>query len=843
MKIHFSKSLLVILSLLSSYIFAQEIDLKKQHWNLTSPYNQIHINNANPSDVHLSLLEAQIIGDPFYGDMEEKLQWVGNQNWEYSCDFMVDSILTKNKLTNLIFDGLDTYADVYLNDSLILQADNMFIKWEINLKTILKPGKNSIRILFNSPIKINQDKAKIIPYKLPDERAFTRKAAYQFGWDWGPKYVTMGIWKDARIEFRKDINIKDLFIKQKYVDENVAEIEVEVEVSSYAMTWADKENGLFLKLEIDDSEYLQKAIKVVKGVNHFSIPIEIRNPKLWWPNGMGLQNLYEIKVSILKREKILDEKLVKTGLRSVEVVQEKDSVGRSFFFRINGQDVFAKGANYIPNDNFLSRVTKEDYEKVLNTAAESNMNMLRVWGGGIYENYEFYELCDEKGIMLWQDFMFAGNMYPNDSAFLQSIITEATQNVKRLRNHPSIVLWCGNNEISEAWHNWGWQKTYDLSEQDSTELWNNYLNIFENILPEIVDEYSPGTFYWPSSPSNGWGRDIAYKEGDVHYWGVWWGKEPFEKYNEKVGRFMSEYGFQGMPDLKTIESFTKKEDLSLDSDVMKAHQKHPFGWENIQEYLKWDYPTPKNFEHLVYLSQLMQAEGIKIAIEAHRRAKPYCMGTLYWQLNDCWPVTSWSSVDYYGRWKALQYFTKKAFEKYLVSFEENENGLDVYFISDDTSTFEAEVVWRLVDFSGRAISDGTNKISVDKNSSSVIKVFYNDDLTKWIPLDNKILVIDVFGKHRKLATATKIFIKTNKLKLQTQKPEFELLKTKDGYLLSFKSTHFKKGLQISCSEDGFFSHNYFDLLPNKNMSLLFKTKLTSLNKNNFRFIYLENENY
>jgi len=589
---------------------------------------------------------------------------------------------------------------------------------------------------------------------------------------------------------------------------------------------------------VADLVYLQKVIKLKKGPNHFSFPIKIENPKLWWPNGMGEQNLYEFKVSILKSGKVFDEKSVTIGLRSVEFVQEKDSIGESFFFRINGQDVFAKGANYIPQDNFLSRISKSDYEQIIETAAKSNMNMLRVWGGGIYENDEFYQLCDEKGIMLWQDFMFAGNMYPDDTTFLQNIRTEAAQNVKRLRNHPSIVLWCGNNEIKEAWNSWDWQKSYNWSEQDSSRLWNNYLDIFEKILPGIVNEYSTGTFYLPSSPSNGWGRDIAYKEGDVHYWGVWWGKEPFEKYNEKVGRFMSEYGFQGMPDQKTIERFTIPSDLDIDSEVMKAHQKHPFGWENILEYLERDYPQPENFGQLVYLSQLMQAKGIKTAIEAHRRAKPYCMGTLYWQLNDCWPVTSWSSVDYFGSWKALQYFVKKAYNKYLISFEENETGLEVFFISDDTNAIEANIKWRLIDFDGNNISDGKREVSINKNSSTIVEFWNEKELKKWRPLESKVLIVDVFNNSQKLSSAIKIFAKAKSLTLHTDNPKFEIEKTKDGYLLSFKSTSFIKGMQINCSEDGFFSDNYFDLLPGKEKKITFKTNSAILKKDNFSFIYL-----
>jgi len=827
----------VLLGLSLNQISAQQIDLKKLNWKLENLNSDISVENANPSDVHLTLLKEGIIPDSFYRLNEKEVQWVGQEDWIYTCKFFIDSSLIQNQTATIVFEGLDTYAYVFLNDSLILRTDNMFVKWETEINSILKLGDNSLRLVFKNPIEINEQKAKKLNYKLPDDRGFTRKAAYQFGWDWGPKIVTMGIWKDARIKFEKDISIEDLFIEQKYVKEDKAEIEIKVKVK----VETEVENGLSLKVEIEGLKSLRKEINLVNGKNSFSFPIEIKKPKLWWPNGLGAQNLYEIKVSILDGEKVLDEKHIKTGLRSGEVVQEKDSIGKSFYFRVNGQNVFAKGANYIPNDNFLARVTKEDYEKLLNTAVKSNFNMLRVWGGGIYENDEFYELCDEKGIMLWQDFMFAGNMYPDDSGFLKSIELEATQNVKRLRNHPSIVLWCGNNEISEAWHNWGWQKTYGWSEQDSTELWNNYLNIFEKMLPDIVQKYSPGTFYWPSSPSNGWGTEKGYKEGDVHYWGVWWGKEPFEKYEEKIGRFNSEYGFQGMPDLKSIKSFAIPSDLDINSEVMKLHQKHPFGWENILEYLERDYPNPENFKQLIYLSQLMQAEGIKTAIEAHRRAKPFCMGTLYWQLNDCWPVTSWSSVDYYGRWKALQYFVKKAYDKYLVSFEENENGLDVFFVSDDTSAFEAVVNWKLIDFNGENIFDGEHEISIDKNSSTVIKIFNGSELQKWEPLDNKILIVEVFNSKEKLASAVKIFTKAKNLKLHTDKPEFEVSKTKDGYLLSFKSATLIKGLQISCSKDGFFSDNYFDLLPGKSKIVFFETKSNSIVKNDFAFLYLKKE--
>lgn len=833
MKIYNLKPILIVLVLISSQIYAQVIDLKKQDWALVNASSTITLSNSNPSDVHLSLFEAGIINDPFYGNNEDSIKWVGVQDWIYSSNIIIDSMMMNKKSAKIYFDGLDTYAEVYINDSLILKADNMFIGWEVDIKNFLHHDKNSIKIKFTNPKKINKQKANSFEYRLPDERAFSRKAAYQFGWDWGPEIITMGIWKDAKIVFEDEPKIIDLFIKQKSISTKVAVVEVNVEINSIDFDSID------LNLFSNEILKIEKTVALTKGVNNFSFPVEINKPKLWWPNGLGEQNIYKFKAVISNKDEIKDIKIAKTGLRNAEVIQETDSIGTSFFFRINGIDVFAKGANYIPQDNFLSRVKYSDYEKVINTAVESNMNMLRVWGGGIYENDEFYDLCDEKGIMVWQDFMFAGNMYPNDSGFLQSIKTESTQNVKRLRNHPSIVLWCGNNEISEAWHNWGWQQSYSWTEQDSTELWENYITIFEEILPSIISEYSPGSFYWPSSPSNGWGREKAYLKGDVHYWGVWWGKEPFKKYNEKVGRFMSEYGFQGMPDMKTIESFAETEDMHFNSDVMKSHQKHPFGWENIQEYLARDYPDPENFDQLVYLSQLMQAEGIKIAIEAHRRAKPYCMGTLYWQLNDCWPVTSWSSVDYYGRWKALQYFVKKAYEKYLISFEQNNQDLQVYFISDDNSPLKAGLKWKIIDFDGNTILRGNQSISIDQNSSTIAKVFSKEVVESWRSLNDKILVVEVFSNNKKIASATKIFINAKNLKLSTENIEYELSVNKGSYLLRIKTESFVKGLQISCLEDGFFSDNYFDLVPGEIKEISFKTKSVTINKDSFKFTYLK----
>ncbi len=367
----------------SLHISAQTIDLKKQDWNLQNKTGNISVEHANPSDVHLSLMEAGQIPDPFYRLGEEKIQWVAQQDWVYSCSFFVPENMIETGNPKLIFEGMDTYANVFLNDSLVLSTDNMFVEWVVEIGSLIKPGYNKLKIEFVSPLIVNRLKAEQFKIRLPDNRGFTRKAAYHFGWDWGPGIVTMGIWKAARIEFGKEIETTDLFVEQKKVKDEKAEVKVMVEIVSEAKVKVEA------KLEVDGLVCLKKVIKLKGGTNYFSFPMEIENPKLWWPNGMGEQNLYEITVSILMSGKVVDEKTAVAGLRSVEVIQEKDSVGKSFFFRVNGQDVFAKGANYIPQDNFLSRVSSGNYKQIIETAAKSNMNMLRVWGGGIYENDEF----------------------------------------------------------------------------------------------------------------------------------------------------------------------------------------------------------------------------------------------------------------------------------------------------------------------------------------------------------------------------------------------------------------------------------------------------------------------
>ncbi|MCD4664878.1 MAG: glycoside hydrolase family 2 protein, partial [Bacteroidales bacterium] len=616
-----------------------------------------------------------------------------------------------------------------------------------------------------------------------------------------------GIWKPVYLRTWNDARIRNIHIVQDSMDNETAWLTSNFELES------SKEQDCFLTvIDEDKQEILNKIrVRLTKGTQLYPIVFNIKNPKLWWTTGLGDPFLYRFKFMIQTNGSI-DALPGKIGIRTIELVQQSDSIGESFYFKLNGVPVFMKGANYIPQDNFPSRVSEKKYRQTIQAAVDANMNMLRVWGGGIYENDIFYDLCDENGILVWQDFMFACNMYPGDSVFIENVKQEAVEQVKRLRNHPCLALWCGNNEIDEAWFNWGWQKSLGYSEEDSTEIWNNYLKIFEKLLPEVISEYSLYFSYIPSSPKIGWGHEEAMREGDMHYWGVWWGEEPFEIYEEKVGRFMSEYGFQGFPDLKTIESFTKPKDRNLQSPALLNHQKHPRGMELIQTYMEREYNIPDNFEDYIYVCQLVQAYGIKTAIEAHRRAKPYCMGTLYWQLNDCWPVISWSSVDYYNRWKALHYFVKKAFGEFLISFEEKNDSLKIFVVSDKLQSINAVLDLRIVSFAGDEHWSDKQVVEVAANSSSI---YYVKQLTGFSKKDH-LFSAKLISNEKVLASNIYYFLPVKDLQLPEPNIQKEIVKTEKGYQIILKTDKLAKNVFLSIDEDGFFSDNYFDLLPGDN---------------------------
>jgi len=764
-----------------------------------------------PGNIHSDLLENKLIEHPFIGNNEEKLQWISKTDWDYKTTFLVDRKTLQKRHIELSFEGLDTYASVFLNDSLILKTNNAFREFQVEVKSILK-AENELRIVFENT-SISEDKEKnSLKYTLPEgNRIFTRKAQFQYGWDWGPKLNTSGIWRPIKLTAWNDYKIENINIIQNTLTDSIASLIVEIADSNFS------KDVLNYEVYINDTLQFQKPEKP-------EIPITIKNPKRWWPHNLGEPYLYDIKVVVRNGKTILDSVLVKKGLRTIDLITEKDSIGESFYFKVNDVPVYAKGANYIPQNSMQNQVTNAHYEKLLNDVVDANMNMLRVWGGGIYENDIFYDLCDEKGILVWQDFMFACAMYPGDQAFLENVQEEATQNVKRLRNHASIALWCGNNENAEGWNRWGWQA--DRSEHEKEEIWSYYLKVFDSILPNTVDKLTD-TDYWESSPKYGRGNPKYKFEGDAHDWWIWHDAYPFEHLEENVPRFMSEFGFQSFPSYEAIKYINQSDLIDISTNSFQSHQKHSRGFQLIREYMERDFPVPEKAEDYVYMSQLLQAYGITKGIEAQRRAKPYNMGTLYWQLNDCWPVVSWSSIDFFGKWKALHYKAKHSFEDVLVSSKVENNILRTYVINDDFESHSGELSVKILDFEGNPLYQFSKSIILESNAS---QLQHQVNLEAFKLDASKVVVVSNFNNSQSLY----YLVKPKALKLKQGDIEQKITKTDIGFSIELSSKTLQKDVFLYSDEKGHFLDNYFDLLPNETKIVVFQTKSKTIERFNIK---------
>lgn len=764
-----------------------------------------------PGNIHSDLLENKLIEHPFIGNNEEKLQWISKTDWDYKTTFLVDRKTLQKRHIELSFEGLDTYASVFLNDSLILKTNNAFREFQVEVKSILK-AENELRIVFENT-SISEDKEKnSLKYTLPEgNRIFTRKAQFQYGWDWGPKLNTSGIWRPIKLTAWNDYKIENINIIQNTLTDSIASLIVEIADSNFS------KDVLNYEVYINDTLQFQKPEKP-------EIPITIKNPKRWWPHNLGEPYLYDIKVVVRNGKTILDSVLVKKGLRTIDLITEKDSIGESFYFKVNDVPVYAKGANYIPQNSMQNQVTNAHYEKLLNDVVDANMNMLRVWGGGIYENDIFYDLCDEKGILVWQDFMFACAMYPGDQAFLENVQEEATQNVKRLRNHASIALWCGNNENAEGWNRWGWQA--DRSEHEKEEIWSYYLKVFDSILPNTVDKLTD-TDYWESSPKYGRGNPKYKFEGDAHDWWIWHDAYPFEHLEENVPRFMSEFGFQSFPSYEAIKYINQSDLIDISTYSFQSHQKHSRGFQLIREYMERDFPVPEKAEDYVYMSQLLQAYGITKGIEAQRRAKPYNMGTLYWQLNDCWPVVSWSSIDFFGKWKALHYKAKHSFEDVLVSSKVENNILRTYVINDDFESHSGELSVKILDFEGNPLYQFSKSIILESNAS---QLQHQVNLEAFKLDASKVVVVSNFNNSQSLY----YLVKPKELKLKQGDIEQKITKTDIGFSIELSSKTLQKDVFLYSDEKGHFLDNYFDLLPNETKIVVFQTKSKTIERFNIK---------
>jgi beta-mannosidase len=773
-----------------------------------------------PGGVHTDLLALGRIPDPFVADNEKKVQWVAESDWEYRRSFQVEEALAGAERKFLVCDGLDTLAEVSLNGTLLGKADNMFRRWSWEVGDLLKPGKNELLIVFNAPvtyIKAKQAARPLIGGGDIPGGPHLRKAPCQWGWDWGPKLPPIGIWKDIRLEGYRQAKLEDVHIRQIHIDGQVT-LSAGVKIEQ----WEKTDLNVLLQITSPDGKVDTVKVKPTQAADNTAIcnlQSKITDPRLWWPNGFGEQALYQVAITLESGKTILDSRRYQVGLRTVELRREPDEWGESFTFFVNGIPIFAKGADWIPADSFPTRIRDTQMENLIRDAAMAHMNMLRVWGGGFYEEERFYDLCDRFGILIWQDFIFACGVYPEEDVFAENVRVEAVENVRRLRHRASLALWCGNNEMEQGWVDWKWNQADDPGIQ---RLKAGYDRIFHHLLPDILATEDPDRPYWPSSASSGipFAAPNGQQRGDTHYWDVWHGRKPFSAYREQFPRFMSEFGFQALPPYKTIQTYAAPKDENMTSYIMEHHQRSGSGNGLMVSQMTDTFRMPKDFQSLVYLSMVLQAEGIRYGVEHWRRHRDRVSGTLIWQLNDCWPVASWSSIDYFGRWKALHYAARRFYASILLSVEDQGECMGLFVTNDNTSAWTGKVHWSLETLAGKKLDQGTESVSA---AALAAKPICRLDFGSQINDENRRQVVFVaeLWKGRKLLSRQVVTFAPNK-HLELVAPQIETKVTADDGRLTIqcKAQSLARFIELELDDaDVVFSDNYFDLPAGRTAAL------------------------
>ncbi|MEW5976212.1 MAG: glycoside hydrolase family 2 protein [Acidobacteriota bacterium] len=784
-------------------------------WQFREAGAQIWSPATVPGSVLLDLQSNQRIGDPFWGSQERSLDWVGKSYWIYRTQFALDRATFDFENIDLVFEGLDTYAKVFVNGGQVLTAENMFRAWRIPVRHLLQSGQNILEVHFSSPINKVLPGVRgswtLLPAPLdPGEKTspYTRKAPYQFGWDWAPRLVSVGIWKPVFLEMWSGVRIEDIWIRFEDVRPEAARLSVEVELQSSSAGQVSvllQESTAGIKLS--DGHVDLRADRTCVKLHGL-----LAQPALWWPRGFGAQPLYTFEVELWREGRLIEKRSVRTGIRTVALRRQPDEWGESFEFVVNGTPLFIKGGNWVPADSFPTRVSRERYRRLLRACLDANMNLVRVWGGGLYESADFYELCDEMGLLVWQDFVFANALYPLSGAFLDDVRKEASHNIKRLRNHPSLALWCGNNEVESGWFEWGWKKRFHPF------VWQKQEAFFRDELARLCAQLDPGRPYWPSSPSSVSGeKPNSGRSGDSHAWEVWHSDLPFDAYRDVKARFVSELGFLSFPDLKTIERMAGREGLSPDSEAIKAHLKSANGMERVRQAISRYYGEPRDIESLVYLSQLAQALAVKTAVEHLRRNTPRTMGCLYWQINDCWPAVSWSSIDYFGRWKALHYYARRFYQESLVSSYEDQGQVHVAVVSDRGLRPGTVLNTELISLDGKVLLQRRQRATVlplkgeSLWQAPVVELLAGRDRT------NVFLLSELILDGQVISSSCHLFAIPRMLQLKPAPPQFQVKRLEAGrYAVGLSTERFAKDVRLSLrSFEVSFSDNYFDLIPGR----------------------------
>lgn len=790
-------------------------------WNLSQKNGKHKLGAKVPGDVMGSLLAAKKIDDPFYRENEKDVQWVGESDWIYAREFKASAALLKEDRVLLRCEGLDTFAEIVINGKRVARTDNMFRTYEWDVKRLLKPGTNTITITFRSVHDYTTRKFRNRPIKSRIKEgcpnaypAWVRKEQCNFGWDWGPVLITHGIWRSIGLVGFSTARLQDVAIEQKHTASRVGlNLEVELETTNRtALTVA-------ATLEYKGRLIAQK--KTSTRSRKAGLKMTVKEPELWWPNGMGKQPLYDLTLELIDAGgKVVDTLEKRIGLRTLELDRHADEWGESFQFVVNGVPFFAKGANWIPSDAIPSRRTPELYRSLVEDSAAANMNMLRVWGGGIYEDKAFYDACDELGICVWQDFMFACMAYPSwEKGFMKNVDAEARDNVRRLRHHACIALWCGNNEIE--------QQAVGRAKLGDPMTWKEYEKLFDTLLGKVCKDLAPQTAYWPSSPHSPHGDRADYNNpdcGDAHLWDVWHGKKPFEWYRGCGHRFNSEFGFQSFPEPKTVYGYTKKEDRNVTNPVMEHHQRSGIGNTTIMQYMLDWLRLPSSFEMTLWASQILQGMAIKYACEHWRRSMPRGMGTLYWQLNDVWPVASWASIDYHGRWKALHYMARHFFAPVLVSgLEDSEKGtVEVHITSDLLEAKSGTLKWLVTTAGGKKLAGGSKSVRTPENGNRKATTLRLADILKKQGERDVLVWLELSVKGQPTATNLVTFARPKQLELST-KPGIQtsIAAKKNG---SFTVTIKTKAPALWCwleveGKDARYSDNFIHLRPGRSQKI------------------------
>lgn len=789
-----------------------------------------------PGTVHTDLMANGVIPNPFEADNEQRLRWIGDTAWTYRATFDMPPAAPGER-RELVFHGVDCHAGFRLNGAPLLHQEggshtaNMFRRWTFELPADLPAQGNVLEIDFAPSRRHEQARAQAHPYPLPDTRVFSRKAPYQSGWDWGPDLATCGLWRPVELRRWTAFRVDDLHARQTSLDDSRAELEVDVTVV------ADTERQATVRCDIDGQPHATATAALKPGVNVITLKATILNPRRWKPNGLGRQEMHVVQ-AVVQADGAADSQRRRVGLRDITLDRSDDATGQAFTLSVDGRPTFMKGANWIPADFFPHRVTPDRYRRLLEACRDANFNMVRVWGGGVYESDTFYDICDELGLLVWQDFMYACALYPADPAFLADAGAEAAEQVRRLRHHPCLALWCGNNEVKNGWDDWGWQANYDAGQR--AEIGAGIDALFGRTLADTVAAADPGRPYVSTSPLWGWGHPECVTHGHSHYWGVWWGEQPFEVWGPKTGRFMSEYGFQAYPEASAIAALAPDPaDRHFGSPALRNHQKHARGRQIIGQALRSylvNEPAPGgagapiSFDDYLYLSQIAQAHGLTMAIDAHRSRRPHCMGSLYWQANDCWPVASWSTTDYLGNHKGAHFAAARRFAPISVVAEAaGADAAALTVANDRDDTLRGALHLRLLTFGGDELSAEIRPLAAPANAATPAGEYRLPSTMAKRQSDIYLQATLRDAHGAELATTLHYFAPPKDLRLPASAPSAPTLRhswRRDGEVWRVRveadALHRWVRLQATPWTPGAFSDNFFDLAAGETREITFR---------------------